>query len=209
MATIPLDAHKPRRKRRRPDEAETEILLAAERFLMTRPFHELNVMQLMDETGLKRSSFYHYFKDRHELVVKLIERLGQQLTIPNEVWTRGAGADPVSELRAGYEGIGRFWIEHGPVLRAIADAATQDPLVDKAHRAFRDRFVKSSADRIRADVARGLIAPLDIDSTAEALIMMSEVVLNAKLGDTAHRDWRSCIDTLSTIWERTLYGMQK
>jgi AcrR family transcriptional regulator len=201
--------HKPRRRRRRPDEAGAEILRAAERFLRRHPFHELNVMQLMDDTGLKRSSFYHYFKDRHDLIVKLIERLGRELTIPNQIWSQGSSGDPVVELRAGYEGIGRFWIEHGPVLRAIADAATQDPLVERAHRMFRDRFIELSAKRIRADVARGLIAPLDVDSTAEALIIMSEAVLNEKLGNGVRRDWRPHIDALATIWERTLYGARK
>jgi AcrR family transcriptional regulator len=161
-------------------------------------------MQLMDETGLKRSSFYH-FKDRHDLVVKLIERLGRELTIPNLIWTQGGKGDPVAELRASYEGIGRFWIAHGPVLRAIADAATQDPLVEKAHRAFRHRIIRISAERIRTDVARGLISPLNVHGTAEALIIMSEAVLNEKLGNGVRRDWRRYVDALATIWEPTLY----
>jgi len=197
--------NKPKRRRRRPDEAEAEILDATERFLWKHPFRELNVMDLMDQTGLKRSSFYHYFNDRHDLIVKLVDRLAQELTKLNEIWMMGV-TDPVADLRTGYEGIGRFWVQHGPVLRAIADAATQDPLVEKAHRAFRDRFIRGSAERIRADMARGLIAPLNADATAEALIMMSEAVLNEKLGDGANRDWRPVIDALATIWQRALYG---
>jgi AcrR family transcriptional regulator len=196
---------KPKRRRRRPDEAEAEILDATERFLWKHPFRELNVMDLMDQTGLKRSSFYHYFNDRHDLIVKLVDRLAQELTKLNEIWMMGV-TDPVADLRTGYEGIGRFWVQHGPVLRAIADAATQDPLVEKAHRAFRDRFIRGSAERIRADMARGLIAPLNADATAEALIMMSEAVLNEKLGDGSNRDWRPVIDALATIWQRALYG---
>ena len=207
MRTSP--ARKPKRRRRRPDEAGAEILRAAERFLRKYPFHELNVMQLMDETGLKRSSFYHYFKDRHDLVVKLIERLGRELTVPNLIWTQGGTGDPVAELRASYEGVGRFWMAHGPVLRAIADAATQDRLVEKVHRAFRNRIIRISAERIRADVSRGLIAPLNVHGTAEALIIMSEAVLNEKLGNGVRREWRRYVDALATIWERTLYGAQK
>ncbi len=199
---------KPKRRRRRPDEAEAEILKAAERFLWKRPFREMNVMDLMDETGLKRSSFYHYFNDRHELIVRLVDKLALELTKLNEIWMMGE-TDPVADLRTGYEGIGRFWVEHGPVLRAIADAATQDPLVEKARREFRDRFIRGSAERIRADIERGLIQPLNPDTTAEALIMMSEAVLNEKLGNGRDRDWEPVIDALATIWQRALYGAAK
>ena len=122
---------------------------------------------------------------------------------------RWGETDPVASLRVGYEGIGRFWVEHGPVLRAIADAATHDAAAEKAHRSLLDRFTRSSAERIRADIERGLIAPLNPEATAEALIMMSEAVLNDKLGSGDNRDWEPVVDTLTTIWQRTLYGIAK
>jgi AcrR family transcriptional regulator len=193
------------RRRRRPEEAEREILAAAERFLRTRPFRDLQVAILMDGTGLRRSSFYHYFRGRHDLVVRLLAKLTDGLAPQSQRWFAGAG-DPVASLRAGYEGIGRFWAKHGPVLRAIADAATHDRLVEKAHRAFVDRFVQGTATRIRSDVERGRIAPLDADESARALILMSESFLNENLGREPQRDWRSTIDTLATLWQRALYG---
>jgi AcrR family transcriptional regulator len=199
---------KPKRRRRRPDEAEAEILKATERYLWKHPFRDLNVLDLMDDTGLKRSSFYHYFNDRHELIVRLVDQLAEQLTPFNEIWMR-SGGDPVTDLRIGYEGIGRFWVQHGPVLRAIADAARHDALVEKAHRAFRERFIAFSAERIRTDIERGLIPPLNPDTTAEALIIMSEAVLNEKLGDGANLDSQPVIDALATIWQRALYGTSR
>ena len=162
----------------------------------------------MDETGLRRSSFYHYFRDRHDLVVRLIEKLGRELTPMNELWF-GADADPVSSLRSGYEGVGKFWAEHGPVLRAIAEAAIHDRKVEKAHRAFVDRIARGSAERIRADVARGRTAPLDADETARALILMSERYLNERLGAGRRREWRPAIDVLTKIWLRVLYGVSE
>jgi AcrR family transcriptional regulator len=199
----PSHARKPRR-RRRPEEAEGEILLAAERLLRARPFRDLQVADLMDATGLRRSSFYHYFRDRHDVVVRLLEKLGRELTPMNELWFR-AETDPVPNLRAGYEGVGRFWAKHGPMLRAIADAARHDPEVEKAHRRFVDRIVRGTAERIRADIDRGRIAPLDAEETARALVVMSEGFLNEKLG-RGGRDWKPAVDTLATIWERALYG---
>jgi len=197
-----------RRLRRRPDEAKGEILEAAERVLRARPFRDLQVADLMDETGLRRSSFYHYFRDRHDLVVGLLEKLAAELVPMNEVWFRAEG-DRVANLRAGYEGVGRFWARHGPVLRAVADAATHDRKVEWAHRRFVERFVRGTAERIRADIDCGQIAPLDAEETARALILMSEGVLNEKLGRDHRADWRAVVDTLATIWQRALYGRSR
>jgi len=192
------------RRRLRPEQAENEIIEAAERFLRTHPFRAMQVADLMDQTKLGRPSFYHYFKDRHDLIVRLVKRLGDEISKMNEVWFL-SGADPIADLHTGYERIGKFWTIHGPVLRAIADAATHDPAVERAHRALVKRFITGSAVRIKLDIERGLIAPLDADATAEALIMMSERVLNEKLG-RGSRDWRPVIDTLARIWQRALYG---
>jgi TetR/AcrR family transcriptional regulator, ethionamide resistance regulator len=196
------------RLRRRPDEAKGEILEAAERVLRRRPFRDLQVADLMDQTGLRRSSFYHYFRDRHDLVVGLLEKLAAELVPMNEVWFRSRG-DRVANLRAGYEGVGRFWARHGPVLRAIADAATHDRKVERAHRRFVERFVRGTAERIRTDIECGQIAPLDAEETARALILMSERFLNEKLGRDHRADWRPVVDTLTTIWQRALYGRSR
>jgi AcrR family transcriptional regulator len=192
------------RRRLRPEQAENEIIAAAERFLRTHPFRALQVADLMDQTKLGRASFYHYFKDRHDLIVRLVKKLGDEISKMNEVWFL-SGSDPIADLQTGYERIGQFWLSHGPVLRAIADAATHDPAVEKAHRALLERFISGSAARIRLDIERGLIMPLDADATAEALIMMSEQVLNARLG-RGSGDWRPVVETLATIWQRALYG---
>jgi AcrR family transcriptional regulator len=195
------------RRRLRPEQAESEIIEAAERFLRVHPFRALQVADLMDQTKLGRPSFYHYFKDRHDLIVRLVKRLGDEISKMNDIWFL-SGSDPIADLQTGYERIGKFWTTHGPVLRAIADAATHDRAVERAHRALVRRFISGSADRIRLDIERGLIAPLDADATAEALILMSERVLNEKLG-RGSGDWRPVVDTLATIWQRALYGATK
>jgi len=198
---------KPPRRRRRPEEAEAEILDAAERFLGTRPFRDLQVWELMDDTGMRRSSFYHYFDDRHDLVVRLIDKFSAELSTMNEIWFR-AGPDPIASLRRGYEAVVRFWAKHGPVLRAIADAATHDRQVEKAHRAFVERIIEGTAERIRTDIENGRIAPLDAGETARALILMSEGFLNQKFGREPRCDWRPAADTLATIWLRALYSTE-
>jgi TetR/AcrR family transcriptional regulator, ethionamide resistance regulator len=193
------------RRRRRPEEAEQEILEAAERFLRERPFHELTVDEVMSRTGLSRPSFYQYFRDRNELVIRLVDRLSAEIWPMSNRWFEGTG-DSADDLRRAYAGVTSVWAQHGPVLRAIADASTHDPLVEDAYRALTRRFVAGTTERIRSEAAAGRIRGLDPETTAEALIAMSERYLNQKLGRLPQAEPQAVADTLTRIWLRTLYG---
>ena len=59
-----------------PEVAEGEIIAAAEALLRERPFRELTVDEVMRRTDLSRPSFYVYFRDRHQLVLRVVEHLG-------------------------------------------------------------------------------------------------------------------------------------
>src|SRR5215217_1924797 len=68
-----------RRRRRSPEVAEQEIITAAEELLRERPFRELTVDEVMRRTDLSRPSFYVYFRDRHHLVLRVVEHIGGEL----------------------------------------------------------------------------------------------------------------------------------
>lgn len=158
----------------------------------------------MSRTGLSRPSFYQYFRDRNELVIRLVERLGAEILPMSNLWFLGTG-DAETELRRGYRGVAAVWAKHGPVLRALSDAACQDQTVEAAYRALTQRFVESTVTRIRTDVAAGRVRGIDPVPIAEALIAMSERYLTEKLGRMPQADPDAVADVLSEIWLRTLY----
>src|SRR6187200_2127872 len=119
-----------RRRRRSPEVAEQEIITAAEELLRERPFRELTVDEVMRRTDLSRPSFYVYFRDRHHLVLKVVEHVGAELRSMSQRWYTGAGDGP-AQAREGIQGIVDVYARNGPVLRALADAATDDPLVER------------------------------------------------------------------------------
>src|SRR5215208_4031028 len=83
-----------RRRRRSPEVAEQEIITAAEELLRERPFRELTVDEVMRRTDLSRPSFYVYFRDRHHLVLKVVEHLGGELFTMSDRWFKGEGEGP-------------------------------------------------------------------------------------------------------------------
>jgi len=194
-----------RRRRRTPEVAEREIISAAESFLRERPFRELTVDEVMRRTDLSRPSFYVYFRDRHHLVLRVVEHLGAELFTMSDRWLKGTGEGP--ELaRAALDGIVAVYVEHGPVMRALADAAVDDPGVEKAYTALVQSFIDATARHIEEEVAAGRVLKLSAHQTATALVWMMERYLTLSLGREPFTEARSVADTLATIWNRVLYG---
>lgn len=195
-----------RRRRRTPEVAEREIIAAAEAFLREQPFRALTVDEVMRRTDLSRPSFYVYFRDRHHLVLRVVEHLGSELYEMSDRWLRGTGAGP--ELaREALEGIVGVYSQHGPVMRALADAAADDPGVEQAYNGIVESFVRATARHIEEEIAVGRILPVDPDETAKALVWMMERYLNLSFGHEPPTAPQAVADTLTTIWTRVLYGV--
>jgi len=187
--------------------AEREIISATESFLRERPFRELSVDEVMRRTGLSRPSFYVYFRDRHQLILRVVEHLGAELFAMSERWYRGTGEGAVLARQA-VEGIVAVYAEHGPVLRALADAAVHDPEVEAAYARLVQSFVDATARHIDEEIAAGRILPLDPEETAKALVWMMERYLTLSLGREPATPADTVAQTLQTIWGRVLYGQE-
>jgi AcrR family transcriptional regulator len=194
-----------RRRRRTPEVAEREIIAAAESLLRERPFRELTVDEVMRRTDLSRPSFYVYFTDRHQLVLKVVEHLGSELFTMSDRWLRGTGEGP-EIARDALDGIVAVYVEHGPVMRALADAAADDRGVEQAYAALVQSFIDATARHIEEEIAAGRVLPLDAYETAKALVLMMERYLTVSLGREPMTPHQAVADTLATIWTRVLYG---
>lgn len=202
------------RRRRRPEEAERTILAAGRAFLEERPFREMTVDGVMVRTGLSRPAFYAYFRDRYDLVTRLLDGVGGLLFALDWRWLSGEpGGDEakkvlVDALRAGSQ----TFLEYGSVLRAIFDAAGYDARVEQVYRyGLIERLISAVAERISRDVEAGVSpSALDSEETARALVLMTERYLLDAFGRPGQRPSRrereAVFGTLEEIWVRTLYG---
>jgi len=180
---------------------------AAEALLRERPFRELTVDDLMRRTELSRPSFYVYFKDRHDLVLRVAQQIGDELFAMSERWYKGTGDGPAL-VREAIGGLVQVFAEHGPVLHALADAAADDPRVEGVYNTLIERFVDATARHIAQEVAAGRVLPLDARETAVALTWMMERHLQLRLGRSVLTPPERVTDTLVTIWSRVLYGSE-
>ena len=156
-------------------------MAAAESLLRERPFRELTVDEVMRRTDLSRPSFYVYFRDRHHLVLRVVEHLGvgAAARCPSAGYTgTGDGPTLAREALRGHRR-GRT-PSTAPVLRALADAATRRPRGRAGRTA---RLVQTFVDVTARHIERGDRAPdassrSTRDETAKALVWMMERYLN-------------------------------
>jgi AcrR family transcriptional regulator len=190
--------------RRRREESEREILEAAERFLRERPFRELTVDDLMATAGQSRTAFYRHFGDRQELLIRLLSDLAEQLYDTAGAWL-GGGESPRAESLRSFELLTRVYQRHGPLLRAIAEAANHDKEIELAYGRLVQLFVEATVARLERDQAAGRCALPHPREMALALVWMSERYLTLTFGQPAAGDRARAVDVLHTIWMRAIY----
>jgi AcrR family transcriptional regulator len=194
-----------RRRRRRPEEAEKEILDAARGLLAQRPSSDVTVGAIMAETTLSRKSFYVYFDNRYDLLRRLVEPLGRQRdAIIEPLWQEGI--DMAGAARTALVRLAELYAEHGPLLRALAEASSQDHEARRAWRDFLDPVIDAHARKIGEEVERGRIRGIDPERTAHALIGMNLQYFFDELVDNPSPDVTGTADALLVIWQRALYG---
>jgi hypothetical protein len=138
--------------------------------------------------------------------MRLTDRIGGELFEMSERWLGGSG-DPIEDARAALEGVAVVYAQHGPVLRAIAEAASHDPEVEAIYHGLIERFVVATTRRIEDDMARGRINSLNAHETARTLVWMNERYLLETLGRLPQEPLDRVVETLWAVWVRALYLM--
>jgi AcrR family transcriptional regulator len=193
------------RRRRRPEEAEAEILAAAEALLRERPSHEVTVMAVMARTTLSRKSFYVYFRDRHELIARLVAPLRAELDA-KIMAARAAYPHPRELAAVMFSEIAEAYVAHGELLRALRESAGHDPDAERVWREFVDPPIADAAMWISAEIAAGRARGIDPDATARALITMNLGCFFEQLIGRPEADPAPLVATLVEIWDRAIYG---
>ena len=180
--------------RTRRAEARERILAAAEGLLRERPYRELSVEQVMAQAGLSRTVFYRHFDGLPELVLALLQAIGDELAAEVAV-PPGPG-----RTRAVLEAAVDAFARHGPFMRAVAAAASHDAQLEAAYGALNDQFVTAIAAQLEVAMADGHVARGDARELARALHLMNAAYLLDTFGRDPGFDRRLALDTLLAVW---------
>jgi TetR/AcrR family transcriptional regulator, ethionamide resistance regulator len=206
-----IAAPPPERKRirRKPEQAEREILDQAEEFLRENDFRDLTIDEVMARTGMVRSAFYNYFRDRSELIMRLLQRIEGEMMEASRVWL-GEGADAEDPVRAGRDALRRIamvYARHSHLVRAIHEASYHDREVEGYYRdGVIEDFIQAVAARLRAERRAGRTGVRQPEELARALVLMNVNVFFERLGRSGIDKPAAVAGTLADIWVRAIYG---
>lgn len=201
------EATKPRRTRRLRDEAEREILDAAETLLAERSFGALSVDDLMARTGMTRSSFYHYFGSLDEVAVALMRRVQGEMMEAAAPWLRtDHHLDPAAAAELGIRASADVFARHGLVIAAIHEASFRYETVQREWReGVLGDWISAIAAQLRSQRERGLTRVADPEEVARALLLMNTAVFVERLGKRTPDAAEEVAATLAEIWIGALY----
>src|SRR5215218_1730643 len=117
MATSTPTAKTPRRA-----ATEAGVLAAAEALLEEGvAYADLGVERIARRTGISRTAFYFYFRDKRDLLVRLTQGVAEQFTASADRWW--AGEPGPGGLRPALQEIISIYFGHAAVLRAVVEAS--------------------------------------------------------------------------------------
>lgn len=130
--------------------------------------------QLAAEAGISRATFYLYFSDRTQFVLRLADYLRDRVVEPLGVLWGHATPDR-SVLERGLRSLVFDFREHGAVAAAVLETAATDPLVAARLEETMAAFIAATTEALERAQSEGLMrADLPAGETAAALSWMVE-----------------------------------
>jgi TetR/AcrR family transcriptional regulator, ethionamide resistance regulator len=201
IAPVPTQAQRVRHREHR-ETTRRQILDAADQLLRERPYRELTVDTVMAQTGLTRTAFYRHFGDVTDLVLRLFADVGEELYDVAERWAASAGVDYPTPGREGLAGVVDFYVRHGPLMRAIAEAAATDEEIELAYRGSTEALIDLTGGTLERMVRDGKLQVPDARALARAMTLMNNAYLLAEFGREPQGNRDVALTTLETVWLR-------
>jgi TetR/AcrR family transcriptional regulator, ethionamide resistance regulator len=102
-----------------------------------------------------------------------------------------------------------FYVRHGPLVRAIAEAAATDEQIEAAYRRSTEGFIELTAEALERMVREGKLDVPDARALARAMTLMNEAYLLNQFGREPQGDPKIALATLETVWLRLATPLPK
>ena len=185
-------------------QSRDRIVAAATELIRRTPYAALTVDDVMREAGAGRTIFYRHFDDLADLLIRAArEAFEDFFRAEEELRTAHLEGQP-DVIRAAIEPAVAVYRQHGPLLRAIAEAASGgDEQIAAGQRAMFERFDNLVADVLRTS-RRFAGSEEDIAETARALNLLNVNYLLDAFGREPRVSPETAARTLAGIWSAVI-----
>lgn len=166
---MPSVTRRPSGGAQRRNAVEAKILDTTERLLADGiGFTELGVQRIAGEAGVARSTFYLYFRDKTELLLRLVGTLADG---PFDLISSAEPEDGVEGMIEAMVADVRYYRQRRHLLAAVLEAAAYDPEIREFWDAQLQRFIELGENWLRAEQEAGR-APADLATATAARVFV-------------------------------------
>lgn len=152
---------------------ESEILEKAARLFARRGFAATSLEQVAAELGLQRSSLYHYFSSKEELLTRLVTSLLTRSEAALEHIRSAHAVDPAPRLQVIVEALLEPIFEAPNRFKLLLTAQTELPApLEKRWHDVRQGLVAEVTDVIKDGIRSGDFHVIDVDAATFTLLGM-------------------------------------
>lgn len=191
-------------------EAEQRIFAATERVLERVGAGELSVAQILEEAGVARGTFYHYFSSKWDLINKLAATVMADIEARIQPFVvAGERETSVARLRESIVSGCEVWAEHRTVVRALTEQWRIVPELREMWEGTFERLTTEIAGTIRRERRAGRIIKGPPPRTLAAALLWSTgyCLYLAGLGELDDLPGEAAVaETLIAIWMGALFG---
>jgi TetR/AcrR family transcriptional regulator, ethionamide resistance regulator len=205
-ANTPSSPTRARRTRARVsrEQSRARIIDAATELVRDRSYAELSVGEVMERAGSERTIFYRHFDDLGDLLMQAgTEAIEGLYEAQVDMGSSRDGFEP-GTVRAAMEPCVHIYREHGPVLRALSEAAAVDERIAEGQRAMYRRFDQLVADSIRGLPGFAPDSEAALSEVARALNLLNTSYLLDCYGREPRIPVRAATTTLTKIWSAVI-----
>ncbi|WP_024805525.1 TetR/AcrR family transcriptional regulator [Nocardia sp. BMG51109] len=206
LTRVPKHARKPTDDRRA--EFEQRVLAAVEDLLADgTPYTEIAVQRIAAASSSARSTFYRYFPDKSQLLIRMADLAATDLFQAAESWWSAEHTDRQAGVVRAIGAMIAGFRRHRYLLLALNEVAAYDRDVGAYWRTRVATFTAMVRARLEADREAGRISA-DVDPAATALVLTSMVeraITTAFSADTGIGDHALATTLGRAIW-LVVYG---
>jgi TetR/AcrR family transcriptional regulator, ethionamide resistance regulator len=183
-------------------ESRRRIVEAATDLVRQRSYADLSVDAVMREAGIGRTIFYRHFDDLGDLLLRVSREAVLELFEAQRGFVEARNGEPTDAVRRSLEAAVEVYQRHGPLLRAVAEAAAGDEQIAAEYAQILDRFSEFAEHALR-DVAG--VERADLAETARALNLMNATYLADSFGREPRVSSETAVRTLTEIWDAVIH----
>jgi AcrR family transcriptional regulator len=186
-------------------QSRERIVAAVEELVRHTSYGELSVDEVMREAGIGRTIFYRHFDDLADLLMRAGREAIEELYEAHRALAEAQLGDGPEVVRQVIEPAVAVFERHGPLLRAIREAAASDEQVYAGQEALRERFDELLEAALHEMPNLADHPPADLAETARALNFLNTSYLLDAFGREPRVSAETAVQTLSEIWVAVIH----